>query len=126
VSAELESWETAHPPLTKKEAEEFFGVIYHGEHHIPSDVKPHGRGWKIQAYGDLATFDFDLLTRLVFLAHDRCIRVAIIPGGPGRVGVAIWKRYGRNGNFSERHPTIKCALVNWRMKHVEPTDGASE
>lgn len=114
-------------PMTKEEAEDFFSVLYFGKHHIPGDVKPFGRGWKINAYaGQLATYDYDALTRLVFLAHDRCIRVEIIQGAPGRVGVAIWKRHGRNGDMTDRHPTIKCALVNWRMKHVEPTDGAKE
>ena len=115
------------PGMTKAEAEEFFGVLFHGKHHIPGDVKPFGRGWKISAHsGRLATYDFDDLTRLVFLAHDRCVRAEIIQGAPGRIGIAIWKRHGRNGSMYERHPTIKCALVNWRMKHVEPIDGAPE
>jgi len=110
-------------PLTKEEATEFFSILFHGEHHIPSDVKPFGHGWKISAHS-MATYDFDELTRLVFLAHDRCVRVEIVPSGPGRIGIAIWKRHGRNGDMYSRHPTIKCALVNWRMKHPEPTDGA--
>lgn len=126
-TAETETWDKRYPPLTKEEATEFFSVLFFGEHHIPSDVKPFGRGWKINAYGgSLATFDFDGLTRLVFLAHDRCVRVELVQGGPGRIGIAIWKRHGRSGDISVRHPTIKCALVNWRMKHPAPTDGAPE
>jgi hypothetical protein len=113
-------------PLTKEEAEEFFGILFHGVHHIPSEIKRWGTGWKVNAHCDFATFDFDHLTRLVFLAHDRCVRACIVQGGPGRIGIAIWKRYGRNGPFADRHPTIKCALVNWRMKHPAPTDGAEE
>jgi hypothetical protein len=116
-------------PMTKEEAVEFFSILYFGEHHIPSDVKPFGRGWKVNAYaGSLATFDFDGLTRLVFLAHDKCVRVEVCQGGPGRVGICIWKRHGRNGDMYARHPTLKCALVNWRMKHADPdfTHGAGE
>lgn len=114
-------------PMTKDEAEEFFGILFLGKHHIPGDVKPFGRGWKVNSYsGQLATFDFDGLTRLVFLAHDKCVRVELVQGGPGRIGIAIWKRHSRNGDIYDRHPTIKTALVNWRMKHVAPVDGAEE
>jgi hypothetical protein len=114
-------------PMTKEEATEFFGVLFRGEHHIPSEVKPWGRGWKVSTHsGRLATFDFDDLTRLVFLAHDRCVRAEIIQSGPGRVGIAIWKRHGRSGDMYSRHPSIKCALVNWRMLHPAPADGADE
>lgn len=117
--------EKAH--MTKDEATEFFSTLFFGEHHIPGDVKAFGRGWKVNAYsGWLSTFDYDNLTRLVFLAHDRCVRAAIVQGGPGRIGIAIWKRHGRNGDMYSRHPTIKCALVNWRMKHPAPTDGVDE
>lgn len=113
--------------MTEAEATEFFSILFFGKHHIPGDVKPFGRGWKVSVYaGTLATYDYDSLTRLVFLAHDKCVRAEIIQGGPGRVGIAIWKRHNRNGDTYSRHPTIKCALVNWRMKHAEPIDGARE
>jgi hypothetical protein len=111
--------------MTKEEAIEFFSILFFGEHHIPSDVKPFGRGWKVSAHS-MATYDHDELTRLVFLAHDRCVRVEIVPSGPGRIGLAISKRHGRNGSMYSRHPSIKCALVNWRMKHSAPADGADE
>jgi hypothetical protein len=121
------TWEAAHPPLTKAEAEEFFGILYFGKHHIPSDVKPFGRGWKINDFGGaLSTFDFDGLTRLVFLCHDKCVRAQIMQGGPGRVGVAIWKRHGRVGDMTERHPTIEHALNGWRLKHPAPQDEGSQ
>lgn len=113
------------PPaqMTKEEATEFFSILFFGEHHIPGDIKPFGRGWKVNAYsGQLATFDFDNLTQLVFLAHDKCVRVEICQGGPGRVGVCIWKRHGRSGETWKRHPTLFTAVANWRMKHVAPAD----
>lgn len=104
-------------PMTKESATEFFSVLFHGEHHIPGDVRPFGRGWKVNCYsGRLSTFDFNDLTRLVLLAHDRCVRVEIVQGGPGRIGVAIWQRHSRVGDFASRHPTIEQALADWRQQ----------
>lgn len=100
-------------------AEEFFGELYYGKHHIPGKIKPWGTGWCVNHYGSLATFDFDELTRLVFLSHDRCIRAEIQNSGPRMVKICIWQREGREGGISERHPTIKEALSKWREKHSE-------
>lgn len=57
-----------------------------------------------------ATFDFDKLTRAVVLAHDRCIRFAIEPSGPGMLQLWATKRKGREGRMSERHPTLEQAI----------------
>ena len=105
--------------MTYEEAEAFFGIIYYGKHHIPYPIKPWGYGWIISVSGRMATFDFNDLTRLIFLAHDRCIRAEVIHGGPRRVRIAIWKRYKRDGSMMERHPTIEQALSLWREKHPE-------
>ena len=94
--------------LSKEEAVTFFSAFYRGEHHFPSELKPYGEGWSMSHFGSLATFDFDELTRLVFLAHDRCIRVEISQGGPNRLRIAIWKRE-REGPQYARHPTIQEA-----------------
>ena len=107
------------PPFTKDQAEEFFSALFFGKHHIPSEVRPYGLGWKVNAHASLATYDFDTLTRLVFLAHDRCVRVEIVQGGPGRVGVVIWRRAGRFGDIYSRHPSIEQALLLWREKHPQ-------
>ncbi len=102
--------------MTYEEAEEFFGELYIGKHHIPAKIKRFGNGWCINHYGSLSTFDFDNLTRLVFLAHDKCIRVELVQGGPRSVKIAIWKRDGRTGSMYERHPTIETALGIWRNR----------
>lgn len=102
----------APPPFTKEQAEEFFSEVFCGKHHIPGDLREFGNGWKINAYGGwLSTFDFDTLTRLVLLAHDRCVRVEMVQGGPGRVGIAIWQRRTREGDIATRHPTMEQALA---------------
>lgn len=102
--------------MTYEEAEKFFSEIYFGKHHLPSEIKPYGEGWYINHHGDLSTFDFDTLTRLVFLAHDSCIRVGLSQGGPRAIKIAIWKREGRTGHMYARHPTIEQALEIWRAK----------
>lgn len=64
--------------------------------------------------GALATFDFDDLTRLVFLAHDLCIRVSIEPCNPKHLRLMFHPRRERDGGMSIRHPTIETALERWR------------
>lgn len=99
--------------LSKEEATKFFADFYRGEHHFPAEIKPFGEGWSMSHMGDLATYDGDDLTRLVLLAHEECIRVAIDSGGPRRVRIAIWKRE-REGPMYARHPTIEQVLEKRR------------
>ena len=95
--------------------------LYGGEHHLPGRVKPLGKGIEINArYGDLATFDFDKLTRAVFMAHDRCIRFGIEPSGPGMLKLCLFRRHKRDGAMWERHPSIETALAGWRMVNPSP------
>ena len=85
-----------------------------GEHHLPK-VQTFGSGIKATLpRQSLATFDFGDLTDLVILAHDRCIRAEVLPGGPGRIAVALWKRDGREGPMHRRHPTIEEAIKRVR------------
>lgn len=100
-----------------KEAELFFSELYFGKHHIPSKITPFGEGWCVNHWGDLSTFDFDTLTRLVLLAHDYCIRASIEQSGPRMVKIIIWKREGREGSISSRHPTIEEVFLKWRERH---------
>lgn len=101
--------------LTKEEATAFFAELYGGEHHIPGyKVLDFGYGWMVKHdRGDLATYDYNDLTRLVLMAHDKCIRVSINPISKTAVGIAIWKRQ-REGSMSERHPTLEHAIEKFR------------
>lgn len=104
--------------MLSQEAEAFFSELYFGKHHLPAGgIKPFGEGWSVNHYAEVATFDFDTLTRLVFLAHDKCIRVSIMQGGPGAIKIVLYKRDKRKGSIMESHPTIENALKKWRMKH---------
>lgn len=66
---------------------------------------------------NLATFDGPQLTRLVFLAHDYCVRVDIQPASP-RYFRFVFHRRQRNGGIFERHPTIEQAIFDWRRLHA--------
>ena len=107
--------------LTREDAVAFFGALYRGEHHIPNGsrrgadgVTPYGLGWCVDDDStDWATFDFSELTRLVFLAHDWCLRVGVAPARNGTLKIAIWRRE-RDGAQSRRHPTLEKAVEAWR------------
>ena len=116
--------------MTKAEAIEFFSELFFSEHHIPAPgfcgahgVKEYGPGsWCVNVYGEMATWDYDALTRLVFLAHDSCIRASIQSSGPRRIKVVIFKREGRDKRMCIGHPTIETALSKWRLNHAEPIE----
>lgn len=97
-------------------------TVFHGEHHLPSRIYAYGGGIKCTAgHHRLSTFDFDYLTRLVVLAHDACVRVEIVGGGPGAVGLVLHKRQSRIGSMFDRHPTIEEAIRNVRPRRTEQT-----
>lgn len=105
--------------MPKEAAIDFFALFFLGRHHIPRNLKPWGDGWAVSAYDALSTFDFDGLTRLVFLAHDHAVRVEVTPCNPQMLRIAIWQRV-RDGRISERHPTLDDAVSRWTGRPVAP------
>lgn len=105
--------------LTHELAVAFFAALCRGEHHIPGSrykgesVKPYGVGFVVSHGGYLASYDDNMLTRLVLLAHERCVRVEVFHGGPNRVRIAIWGRE-RTGDIVQRHVTIEHAIERFR------------
>lgn len=65
-------------------------------------------GWKT-----LSTFDFDELTRLVFLAHHMAIRVEISPHAFKFIRLMFHQR-NRDGDFAHRHPTLDDAVSTFK------------
>lgn len=103
-----------------------FCDLVFGAHHIMGTVRAFGSGLLWNARIDnLATFDFDGLTRLVVMAHDRCIRVELIPSGPGMIGITAFKRHKREGSMYERHPTMEEAIISARPRPL-PQQGRSD
>lgn len=100
----------------QRECYEFLCDLYLGEHHLSGKIRKWGMGIKLNTYAvhRFATFDFDRLTRLVVMAHDRCIRVELVPSGPRMLGIVMHKRHSREGGMQERHPTIETAILTIR------------
>lgn len=65
------------------------------------------------SHKDWATFDSNLLTKLVFLAHDRCLRASINPRSPQALTLLFHQRQ-REGGVWERHPTLEQAVADHR------------
>ena len=61
----------------------------------------------------LATFDFDSLTKLVFLCHEARIRCCIDPGGPRMFRLSFWPRQA-TGQLYQRHPNLDEAVADFR------------
>ncbi len=107
--------------MPKEMAHAFFAEFFCGAHHIPrGGLKPFGFGWAVNCDKSLSTFDFDELTRLVLLAHDRAIRVQVSPVNFRYLQIAIHYRGKRDGSVYERHPTIETALEVHRRYHPSP------
>lgn len=93
----------------------FLAGVMGGEHHVSGKPKPLGRGFHSGIYISLpdsgfATYDFNLLTRLVIRAHDFKIRVQLKGSSPGRIGLMLHQRHERDGPMYARHPGILEAI----------------
>ena len=96
------------------ECHQLLADIVGGFHHIQNKVKKYAFGIETSINSGWATYDFDQLTRLVVLAHDRAIRAEISSSGPRMFRLALWKRQ-RDGRMSERHPTMEKAIERIRQ-----------
>lgn len=96
------------------------GYLFGGFHHV-FNVKKCGLGISIISADDLATFDFNRLTTLVFLAHDMCIRASVDRNSKG-VKICLWQRE-RKGGYSKRHPTLGQALEIYRESYSDAWKG---
>lgn len=109
------------PELTHDEAVAFFAELYRGDHHIPgrhydgkANVKQHGGGvFKVNHHGGAATFDYDELTRAVFLAHRDALRFWIQPAGRA-LAFFVCRRDPARQDISHGHPSIEVALEKFR------------
>jgi len=98
----------------EERAEALLSRVFGGMHHV-YNLKKEARYWTCIHSGDCSTFDGDTLTRLVFAAHDYCIRVQLSNGGPRALQIMLHPRNGRTGSMYERHPTIEQSLERWKF-----------
>lgn len=73
----------------------------------------------VQWRNSMSTFDFDELTKLVFLCHEARIRAGVAPGAPRHLEIMLSER-AADGGLSARHPNLDEAIKHWR--DVFPSD----
>ena len=78
----------------------------------------------LDKYGSrrLSTWDWDELTRLVLLCHDRALRVELKPCNFRIIRLIFSQRTCRTGDFCTLHPTAEEALERHRKQY--PIDKA--
>ena len=95
----------------------FYG-IYHLDHAHLKKMEWTRTDWiEMLLFGSMCTYDYDVLTRLVILAHDHCIRVDVEARSYRYLRLCFYKR-SRNGP-GYTHPTIETAITNARRDLVD-------
>ena len=88
-------------------AERVLEYVFRGWHHVAEHRVKRESPTQITytTYGDLASFDWDQLTRLVVAAHSLAVRAEVSSAGPRYVRIRLSERT-RSGGMAERHPTL--------------------
>jgi hypothetical protein len=125
--SDLKYWCKGEPSECGKRVALLLAIWAGGSHHLPSDEmkkvdwqNPYFIRVRMDKYtigAGLATHDFSALTRLVFLAHDHCIRVELSPLNFRHMVALFHPRHKRDGGVAERHPSIEQALYEWRLRY---------
>jgi hypothetical protein len=87
-----------------------------GLHHLkgaPQIDWAHPLCVEVPWHGALSSFDDARLSTLLFLAHDRCLRVEVQPRSYRRF-VLLFHRRARAGDPHQRHPTLEEAVAAHR------------
>jgi hypothetical protein len=94
------------------------GGIYNAPICQPENIKwtYGGSGLSLSWSSELATFDFEQLTKLVFLCHEARIRVQIESSGPKYLKLSFWQRVSpqENPNIACYHPSLDEAVARFR------------
>lgn len=82
-----------------------------GLHNFPSKLGSKKSVWnewmvEVNIFGQLATWDRNILTVLVVMCHDECIRMEINPSNPQHMKLRFHEREGRKGNLMTTHPEM--------------------
>lgn len=102
-----------------------------GLHHIENNAMNkaqwnHPHYVMITCYGNLGTFDGSELTRLVFLAHDLCVRVELVSMSQRGCCFMLNPRHVREGDPARRHPTLETAVNHYLESRPEKFVPAAE
>lgn len=105
---------------------DLLGDVFYGIYHLPTSnlrkVDWTNKYWIEFSlmWHDLATVDFDDLTRLVVLAHDRMLRVSIKAAAPRNLCLVFHQRKVREGGYWERCPTIETHVREIHESYYGP------
>ena len=112
-------------------AADILGQAFLGIYHISEEVLHKSAIWgnnhvEVPIWSELSTYDSDVLTRLVLLAHDSCVRVSVEDNGRKRgMRLTLHERLGREGRLGERHPTLEEHTASLRTAMITDVRGAS-
>jgi len=116
-----------------KEVADILGQAWAGIYHLQKEVLHDRVKWnddryiRIVIYGDLQTYDFDKLTRLVVLCFDRMIRLEIGAAARNYLSLSFTKRECRPpGSFSKRLPYLEDCIAYIREEIGLPIITAEE
>lgn len=96
---------------------DILGQVFLGLYHIDRQV--YKVDWtelrciEINLHSNFSTYDFNVLTRLVVLCHDRAMRLEISPCNMQFIKFRFHQRK-REGSIFDRHPTIEQAIIDIR------------
>lgn len=93
--------------------------VFGGFHHM-REFKACANGVRVLLHQrDLATWDLDNLTALVFAAHAQCIRISVGVAGM-RLEVRGYARDPAGKEIMHRHPTIREAIARYAPEEARP------
>ncbi len=104
-------------------------IIQGGYHHI-GKIKDCGHtGVLASIHGDASTFDCSKLTRMVLVAHQMGVRIAVKSSGPGMIKLVAHARYTSDDkegtlNFAERHPSLDFLASECKRWELKTEDAA--
>lgn len=103
--------------------EERFNVVvnyaFDGWHHVEGRKQAGTRTVSFTCYGDLSTYDFNVLTKLVLAAHAvRCL-VELSQSQPRRIKVYLSARENKPKSWSEHHPSLDDLIADAQKLKTE-------
>lgn len=107
---------------------DLLGDVFLGIYHIdsPSLRKADWASdhWiSVAVYGPMSTFDNSMLTRLVFLAHERCVRLEIKGAAPNYLRLNFAARSRESRDIYGWHPTVLESIELLATRDVAATAG---
>jgi hypothetical protein len=110
----MREWSDRRPWMTDDQwrCAQLIAGVFGGFHHLP-EFKECGNGVRVLLHNrELATWDYDHLTALVFLAHTNCIRISVCTAGM-KLEVRGYARDPSAKGIAHRHPSLLEAITRY-------------